>query len=467
MIRAKGSLLPASDTGLCRVCVHWGTVVVDLVLPAGVPVAALIPSIVDALEIGHPNTEAVGYQLSVPGASALDPSTTLAHNRIGDGAVLVLSRSTPPPPAPRYFDDAQAVSAALAAAARSRGVDGNRRAARLAGASAAALLTAVGGLVLIRKTASTNLSHDVATTVAVLASAGLVALASAALAHRAYRDPVAGQALSVIATALAAVAGFVAVPGAPTVSNVLLAATAAAVTAVSAMRLSGHGAVALTALACFAVVAAVAALMGVITAAPLHVIASVAGAVSLGLLGVAARVSIALAGLSPRVDSPDLTGPGASGSSVAANAVRADRWLASLLAGLASSGGAGAVVTVLAGAPRPSCVAFGTLTGALLLLRCRSGDGARMLAFAVSGIAATATTFGVAALRAPMDGPSVAAATAALVAAAMYLGFAADTSSPVVRRGVELLEWLALTALVPLTCWICGLYGAVRGLSFT
>lgn len=467
MIRPKGSLLAASDTGLCRACVHWGTAAVDLVLPAGVPVAVLIPSIVDALEVGHPDNDAVGYQLSVPGAGALDPSTTLVHNRIGDGAVLVLSRQAGPPPAPRYFDDAQVVSAALAAAARSCGVGGNRRAARLAGAAAAVLLTAVGGLVLVRKAFSASPSRDAGATVAVLASTGLVALAAAVIAHRAYRDPVAAQALSVIATVFAAVAGFVAVPGAPTVSNVLLAAAAAAVTSVSAIRASGCGAVPLTALACVAGVSAAAALVGVITAAPMHVIASVAGAVSLGLLAVAARVSIALAGLTPRVDGPDLASTGPSGSSVAAKAVRADRWLVSLLAGLASSAGAGAVVTVLAGAPRPSCVAFGTLTGALLLLRCRSGDGTRMLVVAVAGIVTASTTFGVAALRAPMDGPSVAAATAALVAAAMCLGFAAHGSSPVVRRGVELLEWLALAALVPLTCWICGLYGAVRGLSLT
>jgi hypothetical protein len=37
--------------------------------------------------------------------------------------------------------------------------------------------------------------------------------------------------------------------------------------------------------------------------------------------------------------------------------------------------------------------------------------------------------------------------------------------SPVVRRGVEVLECLALIATVPLTCWICGLYSAVRGLN--
>ncbi|TAM63078.1 type VII secretion integral membrane protein EccD [Mycobacterium sp.] len=460
--------MAASDTGLCRVCVHWGTAAADLVLPAGVPVAALIPPVVDALEVRHPDGEAVRYELSVPGASALDPSTTLAQNRIGNGAVLVLARPTAPLPAPPgYFDVAQAVSATLEGATRWCGNDGNRRAARLTGAAAAVVLTAVGGLVLVRNTFSTNNTREAGTTAAVLGSAGLVALGLAAMAHRAYRDPIAGLTLSVIATALAAVAGFVAVPGAPSVANVLLAAAAAAVTSVSAMRLSGCDVVALTAVACFAAVIAAAALVGAITAAPLRVIASVCGVVSLGLLGMAARVSISLAGLSPRLAAPVAAGAGPSASGVSTKAIRAHRWLTSLLAGLSSSAGAAAVVTVLAGAPHLSCIAFGTVTCALLLLRSRSGEGTSMLVFSVNGIAVAATIFGVTALRAPMHGPSLAAATATLAAVAMYLGFAAKASSPVVRRGIEWLEWLALAALVPLTCWICGLYGVARGLNLT
>jgi uncharacterized membrane protein len=61
----------------------------------------------------------------------------------------------------------------------------------------------------------------------------------------------------------------------------------------------------------------------------------------------------------------------------------------------------------------------------------------------------------------------IAAATATLAAVAVYLGFVAPAMSfsPVVRRSVELLELLALVAIVPLTCWICGLYDAVRGLN--
>lgn len=458
--------MAASDTGLCRVCVHWGTAVADLALPAGVPVAVLIPSLVDALEVRHPGQEAARYQLSVPGASALDPSTTLAQNRVGDGAVLVLSRADVGSHAPRYVDVAQEVSATLEEAARSRGADGNRRFSRLSGAGAAVVLAAVGGLALLRNALSASHARDVGVTAAVVGSAALVAVGLAAIAHRAYRDPVVRLTLSVIATVLAAVAGFVVVPGAPGVSNVLLAAAAAAVTCVLAVRLSGCGVVALTAAACFAAVVAAAALVGAITGAPSHVIASAAATLSLGLLGAVPRVSIALAGLSPRWPAPDVADPEPNDSWAPAQAIRADRWLASLRAGLAASGGAGAVITVLAGGPRLSCLAFGTVAAAVLLLRSRSCEGARMLGFAVSGIATAATTFGAAALRLQIQGPMLAAVTA-LAAAATYVSFAATASSPVVLRCVEALEWLAWAALVPLACWISGVYGAIRGMNLT
>lgn len=465
-IRPKGSPLAASDTGLCRVRVHWGTAVADLALPAGVPVAVLIPSLIDALGVRHADQEAVRYQVSIPGASALDPSTTLAQNRIGDGAVLVLSTPSVPLPAPRYVDVAREVAAALEGPARLRGGAATRRVTRLCGATAAVVLTAVGGLALVRNTFSDDHPRDVGMTGAALGSAALVALGLAAVAHRAYRDPIAGLALSVIATGFAAVAGFVMVPGAPSVSNVLLAAAAAAVTAVLAMRLSGCGVVALTAAACFAAAVAAAALVGAITAAPVHVIASASAVLSLGLLGAAPRMSIALAGLSPRLATTDFADPEPIDSRVPAQAIRADRWLVSLRAGLSSSAGVGAALTVLAGAPRLSCMAFGTVTAALFLLRCRSGAGAGLLSFATGGTLIAATTFGVTVLRMQMPGPLLAAATA-LAAAAMYLGLAATSSSPVALRCVEVLEWLAWSALVPLACWISGLYGAVRGLNLT
>jgi type VII secretion integral membrane protein EccD len=452
------------------VSVYAGTTVVDLALPAGVPVATLIPRIVDILE-GRGVDSSGGlvarrYQLSIPGASALDASTTLAQNGIHDGAVMVLSHARTPLPAPRYDDVAEAVSATLDATARPSNQPQNRQATRLTGAVAASFLTCIGALTLIRNAFSANITRHLGATAGVAALAGFVGLLFAATAHRAHRDPVAGLTLSLIATTFAAVGGFLAVPGAPGVPNVLLAAMAAAVMSVLAMRVSGCGVVTLTAVSCFAMVIAIAALVGVITAAPLHIIGSVSALASLGLLGVAARVSIVLAGLSPQLPpAPGLD----TADCVAAKAIRADNWLTSLFAAFSSSATVGAIVTVLTGAPRLNRIAFATVTGALLLLYARSVDRRRTPMFVISGIVATGTTFAVTAVSTPDHGPWIAAVTAMLAAVAIYLGFVATATSlsPVLRRSVELLECLALVAMVPLTCWICGLYAAIRGLNPT
>jgi hypothetical protein len=90
-----------------------------------------------------------------------------------------------------------------------------------------------------------------------------------------------------------------------------------------------------------------------------------------------------------------------------------------------------------------------------------------MLVLAITGIVIAGTTFGVAALRAPQHGPWVATSAVAVAGTAMYLGFVAPaiSLSPLARRSADLLECLALIALIPLTCWICGLYATMRGLS--
>ena len=450
--------------------IHAGTAVVDLALPAGVPVATLIPSIVDMLKgrySGSPGGLAARrYQLSLPGASALDASMTLAQHGIRDGAVMVLSHARTPLPAPRYDDVAEAVSATLEATARPSNQLQDRQATRLTGAVAASCLTGIGALTLIRNALNANVTRQLGATASVAALAGFVALLFAVVAHRTHRDPIAGLTLSLIATAFAAVAGFLAVPGAPGVPNVLLAAMAAAVTSVLAMRVSGCGIVTLTAVSCFAMVIAIGALVGLISAAPLHIIGSVSALVSLGLLGVAARLSIMLARLSPQLaPAPDLD----TADCLAAKAIRADNWLTSLFAAFSSSAAVGALITVLTGAPTLSRIAFATVTGALLLLYARSADRRRALMFVINGIVTSGATFAVTAVSTPDHGPWIAAVTAMLAAAAIYLAFvaAAMSLSPVLRRSVELLECLALVAMVPLTCWICGVYGAIRGLNPT
>ncbi len=436
--------------------VQAGAAVVDLALPAEVPVAVLIPSIVDIVRGPVPHPEATGYWLSSPGTSALPGSSTLAQNGIVDGTVLVLSRSAPPAPVARCDDAAEAVTAALAAG----DAPTRRRADRAAGAVAAACLTGVGGLTLIRNALGGNGIGSQATAGAAAGAAALAATA-AAIAQGVHRDATAGLTLSALAAAFAAVAGFLLVPGRPGLPNVLLAAMAAAVTTALGARIAGCTRTALTAMAGVALAVAVAALVGVLTGARAHAIGAVSALASVGLLGLSARVSLVLAGLSPRLDAaaPDP-------DRLAAAAVRADRWLTGLVAACAAAAAAGAAVTALAGGPRPGRLAFAAFTGVLLLMRARTFGGRRALVLVAGGLVAVGTALGAAAIGAPGRGPWIVAATAALAGAAMFLGWVAPalTQSPPLRWGIGLLECLALVAMAPLTCWICGAYGALRGL---
>ena len=108
------------------------------------------------------------------------------------------------------------------------------------------------------------------------------------------------------------------------------------------------------------------------------------------------------------------------------------------------------------------------MTAALLLLRANSAER-RTLVCVISGIVTIGTTLGVATIGIPRHGPWIVAATAMMVALAVCSGFVAPaiSASPVVRRCIELLECLALVAMVPLTCWVCGAYGNVSGLYST
>jgi hypothetical protein len=47
----------------------------------------------------------------------------------------------------------------------------------------------------------------------------------------------------------------------------------------------------------------------------------------------------------------------------------------------------------------------------------------------------------------------------------MLSGVFGATVNPLARRTVEVLEYLALAAVVPLACWVGGLYGLIRGVS--
>jgi type VII secretion integral membrane protein EccD len=188
--------------------------------------------------------------------------------------------------------------------------------------------------------------------------------------------------------------------------------------------------------------------------------------VSLALLEVSARLSIAWAGLSPRLPSQlNCRGVVPAADQLRHSAIRADTILTSLVIASAAAAAAGAVCSALSARAGSAAVVFAAVTGAVLLLRAGShSDFTRTLTLLAAATVTLSAAFVVAG-AAPQRPVWMAMGIALPVAVAMCLGFVvpALTFSPVVRRGVELLEYLGLIAIVPLACWTCGFYSAARG----
>jgi type VII secretion integral membrane protein EccD len=434
---------------VCRVSVAAGDAQVDLGLPSGVAVGSLIPAIADIVG-GEPRP----YWLSVAGAAPLDISETLAQQGVRDGTLLVLSPAPTPAPARRFDDVADAVATSLTPGAE---------ATRLCGALAAGWLATVGVLVVVAKAFWLNEGRQAGAAAGVFAVAGAIALSAGAIAHRGFHDTAAGLTLGVLATGCAATAGLLAVPGGPGAPNALLAAAAGAATAALSRRIIGCGTSTLTAVGSLSMVAVGAASVAVSGAAPLRAIGATCAVVSLGLVELSPRMSLWLAGLSPHL-AVQAAADRPVTADIPATATRSDALLTGLVAGFAASAALGAV-GALTGEANRTATTFAAITGVVLLARSRSHIApGRAVALAVSGSICLSAAFVVAAADAGRL-PWIAMVTAALTAVALVLCFLppAVSCSPLARRSAELAEYVALAALVPLACWLCGLYGAARG----
>jgi len=465
--RESGEPRP-TDGALRRVSVHADSLHVDLVLSAVVPIGSLIPPIVDTLarQRGHRALPvAVRHQLSLPAKAALDSSKTLAQLGVRDGAVLILTDSSTVLTPPRFDDVAEAVSVSLTATVR----PWTRQAARLIGAVVASWLACTAAAVLIRTAFDINDARRTGCAT-IATAAGLMALPAAVVADRIYRDKTTALMLGLAACGSAALAGLLAVPGEIGAPNALLAMAATATTA-AATRIIGCGATVFTALACFATVATGAAAVSAITGMPPQALGAASAAISLILIEASAPVSIILAALSSHVTS-EHTEAASNPHRLSTSAVRANNWLTSLVAAFSAAatlGAVGAAAGSYLGGDRPSLgLWFAAITGGVLLLRARSHrELARSVPLMLAGTVTLSATFVSAAVAYPLRTPYLAVASMTLAAAALGLGFVTRTMpfSPIGRRSVDLLEYLALAAIVPLACWICGVYNTARGMN--
>jgi len=182
---------------------------------------------------------------------------------------------------------------------------------------------------------------------------------------------------------------------------------------------------------------------------------------SLGTLGLAARLSLTLAGLTPAVPSPD-----DDPAPKAARVATAHDTLSGLVIGSAAAAALGGVIVISGHSGSwPQATVFSAVVGLVMLLRVRTHiDLRRRIALMVAGHIAVAAGVVLVVVSAPGQANWVCALATAIGLAALG-GAVGVTLSPLARRAVDLVEYLALAAVVPLACWVGGVYGLVRGLS--
>jgi type VII secretion integral membrane protein EccD len=427
---------------LCRLAVQHGPHTVDLVLPGDAPVGVLLPSIVDLVSRGAVAAEeGRRWHLSRVGHGRLDETSSLHDNAVRDGELLLLTMTPIPAPVLVPDDPWRAVIDAG---------DTDSAPTRVTATATCAVAALFAATALVWSGIVTHATRHVVT-------AGVIAAATAigaATVRRAHYDSTVCLTLSVIAVVFAAIAGFLAVPGGPSTANALLAAAVACSTSVLLLRITHCGAICLTGLATFAALTAAAACAVAWTLSVVTMGAALA-TLSLAAVGVAARLSITVAGLTPVMSSPD------EGAEEDSRAITAHRTLTGLVFG---SAGAAALGSVLV-ASEPKGAVLAAVIGLVMALRSRTHIGAlRRTALVVGGATAIAASCATVVVCQPEQANWVCLISTA-VGVGMLCGAFGATSNPVARRAVEVLEYVALAAVVPLSFWVGDVYALVRGLS--
>jgi type VII secretion integral membrane protein EccD len=404
-------------------------VTVDVALPAGMPVAALLPAIVEFA--GRASSESPrAWRLDRIGGPTLDESITLADNDVHDGDVLVLARSKAPPLGLLQWDSCQTVADA----------GPSSEAGSVRTEVTCAWVAVVGSLALCSGTAGQSTFH------LLIAMIGTCTAGGFAIASR-------SAATGLASVPLAAAAGFLAVPSGPGAANVFLAAVAAATTSLLMLRWIDDRSSTLAATACVSTLVAGNAVAPVIGPVPITTVGAALAIVALGALAISGRISILLSGLAP-----DRQADGAD-----ARAVRGHAALTGLVAGC-SVGAALGVVLVAVGcrqhdASGAAGAGFGAVVALVLLLRVRTHtDAPRRWALTVAGMVGISTVFVIVVTTLPNQVP-----WACVMLVTIGLGSSRPARFAAAGRAFAVLEYAALFAVVPLACWVGGVYAMVRG----
>ncbi|TCK20366.1 type VII secretion integral membrane protein EccD [Pseudonocardia endophytica] len=435
---------------------------VDLALPADVPVAELVPMVLEL--IGEPSRqdESGGspvpepWRLCGPAGGPLPPEATLDGLGVLDGELLHIGPRAAAVPPPVFDDPADA----LAAAVRDGGSAGSWRPGPVA-----APLVVTAAAVLLATVRTSSVPVVVAAAVVAVLGAGLAVLHARRVSSR---DGAAAGSAALCATAPAAAAGVLVLPGPLGSGQVLLGALGAGLAAVLGLAVLRSVTPALLAVVVVAPALVVAAVVRLGTDAPIGAIGAGLAAVALAAGPVLPRAALRVAGMPAPVVPTDLEEIARADTAVlpapelGRRADLARGLFAGLSAGAALPAGGGAVVAAADGSW--SGVALAAVTVVVLLLRAR--------AFAEAGpalvLAATAvgTAVGTGLLAATAHGPVVRLVAAGVLGLGVLVAVrtAGTTLSPVGRRTLDVLELVLTAAAIPAALAAMGLFALVRGL---
>ena len=455
---------------------------VDLALPLGVPVALLLPGVVDLVashrsenrfDVTPERVDPGTWTLARIGRAPLSGALSLDEHGVRDGELLVLADSGSPAPPP-LFDD---VMYAVAVAGKDRLRRWGAAPAGMLATVLAPLSLAVGCYSLFHLPEGPNRIAAGAVTAVV----SVLLLLAATIASRGHGDPETALLPALSALPAAFTAGALLVPGSLGPSHLLLGAVLVAAVAVTALRTAGVGATIFTGVAAVAAGAAVALTFSTTIGVGLHALGAGAVMSALLLAGTAPRLAAVLArlpvppvpvpgtSLDPVAPDPDSAAPLPSFEELDARIGRARAHLTGLVYAVVvlAAGGAWSAAFPIAGVVPWPGVSLAVVTALVLMFRGRSyTSSTEAVPLIFGGTAILMVLIAGATVHTPVPPWFVAGVALALFAGTIVFGAVTPRRqfTPVQRRVAELTEYTLIATVVPLACWVAGLYSAARGL---
>lgn len=473
---------------LSRVTLVVGGLRLDLGLPPNIRIIDFIPDVIDLAndqvaaladpaDIEFDNTEG-RWTLARLGAEAIDPNRSLSEAGVYDGEVLVIRR-VGEPISPLLFDDIEE--------------DTDRPADAVAGWLAQEMrplicfgigiaVTVAVGLLLPRHAGNTYLAGTVL-------GIGVLGVLAACLV--AYRSAGARRSewVAAVATPLIFSGSLYVVPGGYGVQALPMAFGLTALTSLVVLLLTGRGRGLHTAVIALAAIGGVAAMASMMWHPPERSLGALLGAASVVIVYLSPRITILLSKLPiPRVPTAgepldDIETQG--GTTVeGVNAVgkqiipteegmvvrvrRANEYLTGILVAAAVTAVVGTYLAVdVSNGFYWQGTAFAIAVAGVLCLRGRSHHDLVQSATLIGGGVAIGLTLAVKTALC-VDGWQLNATLGLLLLMALVIATGVIAPrlefSPVMRRQVEILEYLLVAMVFPLCCWIIRLYAFFREL---